>query len=278
MVLIIAILIINITLGGTAIVSINMQIPELSYINTTLPIKPLQSTILVLEKCNNTPIPFKYYNNTISIVNPTTCRNIEIEYVAYPNIKNSTFILDIDLSKIYKYAILRWSNNILLIPNLEDIKYIEFINTTCAILSPDHTYEIHYIVIPYINTRHKSSIEILNYIYIIIIVTIVIVLTVLYFKYLKHRFRIEFRKVEEKENLEYEDLSDIEKRIVELLISRGGSMLQSELYRLLDIPRTTLWRYVRRLEEKGIIKVEKVNRLNKIVLLKYCKKSHNYQS
>ncbi len=44
--------------------------------------------------------------------------------------------------------------------------------------------------------------------------------------------------------------------------------MQSELYRMLGVPRTTLWRAVRRLESLGYVRIVKVNRLNKIVLLK----------
>ncbi len=44
--------------------------------------------------------------------------------------------------------------------------------------------------------------------------------------------------------------------------------MQSELYKILGVPRTTLWRAVKRLESLGYVKIIKVNRLNKIVLLK----------
>ncbi len=44
--------------------------------------------------------------------------------------------------------------------------------------------------------------------------------------------------------------------------------MQSELCKILGAPRTTVWRAVRRLEKFGYVKIEKVNRLNKIVLVR----------
>jgi len=65
-----------------------------------------------------------------------------------------------------------------------------------------------------------------------------------------------------------EELDDIDRAIIKALEKRGGSAMQSELQKELTIPKTTLWRHVRRLERAGILRVEKVGQQNKLVLSK----------
>jgi len=65
-----------------------------------------------------------------------------------------------------------------------------------------------------------------------------------------------------------EELDDIDRAIIKALEKRGGSAMQSELQKELAIPKTTLWRHVRRLERAGILRVEKVGQQNKLVLAK----------
>jgi len=65
-----------------------------------------------------------------------------------------------------------------------------------------------------------------------------------------------------------EELDDIDRAIIKALEKRGGSAMQSELQKELAIPKTTLWRHVRRLERAGILRVEKVGQQNRVVLAK----------
>ena len=66
-------------------------------------------------------------------------------------------------------------------------------------------------------------------------------------------------------------LDDVDKNIIKALEARGGTALQSELQSDVKVPKTTLWRHVRKLEKLGIVKVEKVGLQNKIVLMKKVK-------
>jgi len=65
-----------------------------------------------------------------------------------------------------------------------------------------------------------------------------------------------------------EELDDIDRAIIKALEKRGGSAMQSELQKELAIPKTTLWRHVRKLERTGILRVEKVGQQNRLVLAK----------
>ncbi|OYT38738.1 transcriptional regulator, partial [Archaeoglobales archaeon ex4484_92] len=48
----------------------------------------------------------------------------------------------------------------------------------------------------------------------------------------------------------------------------GGQAFQSDVARLVDQPTTTLWRNIRRLAEKGYVRVEKRFGRNYLILLK----------
>jgi len=63
------------------------------------------------------------------------------------------------------------------------------------------------------------------------------------------------------------ELTEEEAEIIKFLKERGGKALEVELReRFPNISRTTLWRMVRRLESKGIVKVKKVGLQNMIEL------------
>jgi uncharacterized membrane protein len=63
------------------------------------------------------------------------------------------------------------------------------------------------------------------------------------------------------------EITEEEAEIIKFLKERGGKALEVELReRFPNIPRTTLWRMVRRLESKGIVKVKKVGLQNMIEL------------
>ncbi|NPA96367.1 MAG: winged helix-turn-helix transcriptional regulator [Crenarchaeota archaeon] len=62
------------------------------------------------------------------------------------------------------------------------------------------------------------------------------------------------------------ELSPLDRDIISIIEQNGGSILQSELQKRLGVPKTTLWRHIRKLEKLGIVKVLKEGGYNKIVL------------
>ncbi|ASJ16521.1 transcriptional regulator [Thermococcus chitonophagus] len=62
------------------------------------------------------------------------------------------------------------------------------------------------------------------------------------------------------------NLNDDEVRAIKYLLEVGGKSSQAELRKALDLPKTTVWRMVRRLEQMGLIKVYKVGRENWVEL------------
>jgi len=63
------------------------------------------------------------------------------------------------------------------------------------------------------------------------------------------------------------DLRDDDKEIINFLSANGGKAYESELRKKFLLPRTTMWRAVKRLERYGIIEIEK-KELQNIVKLK----------
>lgn len=65
-------------------------------------------------------------------------------------------------------------------------------------------------------------------------------------------------------------LDDIDKAILELLAKSGGSMLQSEIQKQLNLPKTTAWRRIRKLEKLGYVEIRKEpTGLNRVILRKH---------
>lgn len=63
-------------------------------------------------------------------------------------------------------------------------------------------------------------------------------------------------------------LDDVDRLILRKLREHGGSMLQSQLLRETGIPKTTLWRHVKRLAEQGYIRIEKEGKSNRLTLVR----------
>ncbi|MGC9226972.1 helix-turn-helix transcriptional regulator [Caldivirga sp.] len=69
------------------------------------------------------------------------------------------------------------------------------------------------------------------------------------------------------EVFEQRNLDDVDKLIINTLRQYGGSLYQSQLQQLTNVPKTTLWRHVMKLKDMGIVRVDKVDGLNKVTLI-----------
>ena len=59
-----------------------------------------------------------------------------------------------------------------------------------------------------------------------------------------------------------DSVRESDKRIINLIISNGGQVFEKDIRSTLDEPRTTIWRTIKRLEQRGIIVVTKFNHQN----------------
>ena len=82
-------------------------------------------------------------------------------------------------------------------------------------------------------------------------------------------FRASTRKRQLYEVSSLLDRTDME--ILDHIKNSGGSILQSELLRRMDIPKATLWRHVNKLAKLGFIEIVKEGKANRLILKKYPK-------
>ncbi|VVC06224.1 Uncharacterised protein [uncultured archaeon] len=64
------------------------------------------------------------------------------------------------------------------------------------------------------------------------------------------------------------ELRQEDKEMVAFISEKGGQVFESELRKKFLLPRTTMWRAVKRLEREGIVEIEKVDQQNLIKLRK----------
>ncbi|MGI0069513.1 MAG: helix-turn-helix transcriptional regulator, partial [Nitrosopumilaceae archaeon] len=64
------------------------------------------------------------------------------------------------------------------------------------------------------------------------------------------------------------ELRQEDKEMVAFISEKGGRVFESELRKKFLLPRTTMWRAVKRLEREGIVEIEKVDQQNLIKLRK----------
>ncbi|WP_048062636.1 helix-turn-helix transcriptional regulator [Caldivirga maquilingensis] len=93
--------------------------------------------------------------------------------------------------------------------------------------------------------------------YLVIAVILIVVVSVVVF--LSRRRALEA--------FEQHNLDEVDRLIISTLRQYGGSLYQSQLQQLTNIPKTTLWRHVMKLKDMGIVRVDKVNGLNKVTLI-----------
>lgn len=103
-----------------------------------------------------------------------------------------------------------------------------------------------------------------------IAVTVIISISVLVFGLKKKRAGFETlkqeRMIDVQKIFKQHDLRMEEMEAVQFIASKDGQALEADLYSNLNLPRTTTWRMVRRLEEMGIVKIDKFRRQNLIII------------
>ncbi len=62
-------------------------------------------------------------------------------------------------------------------------------------------------------------------------------------------------------------LTEDEREILKFLLRRNGEAYQSEIYRELNMPKSTVTRLLRRLSEKGVVRIERKGRYNYVRLV-----------
>ncbi len=122
-----------------------------------------------------------------------------------------------------------------------------------VLIMPPGSHEIEYIVLPQKNEEKEGGYWFLPPIYLVLFIGIAIV--IMYIVLRKMRYKVVMK-----------ELSEVDREIINFLKKRGGRAFQHEIGRELEIPKTTLWRHIMRLSEKGLVEVRKEGKYNLIIL------------
>ncbi|NIN53552.1 MAG: hypothetical protein GTN80_10615 [Nitrososphaeria archaeon] len=79
---------------------------------------------------------------------------------------------------------------------------------------------------------------------------------------LKRRKKLRLQDIFER----HPNLNSDERDVIYHIYQKGGRVWESEVRRIFDLPKTSVWRLARRLEGMGIITVKKVGLQNRLEL------------
>uniref|UniRef100_A0A7C4FFT4 Winged helix-turn-helix transcriptional regulator n=1 Tax=Ignisphaera aggregans TaxID=334771 RepID=A0A7C4FFT4_9CREN len=227
-----------------------------------LPTQPIITSINVEVDGRELPIAYNHITNSVVIISEAEATCI-VSFIANATINENRLALN--LSGKYMYRLILSPNIILLtLPNnitdigaIGDLYYIDF--------DEGKDVQLLYIVKPRISeTTAPSKPPTAN---VSLPLQVVIVALGVGTAGVSAFFLLKVIKRRSEE--ESEVLSELDIAILKSVEKKGGAALQSELQRdLHSVPRTTLWRHVRKLEKLGYVRIEKVGQQNRVVLVK----------
>ncbi|MEM1645163.1 MAG: winged helix-turn-helix transcriptional regulator [Ignisphaera sp.] len=255
-----------------------------------LPVEPIPVTITIVRDSEELPLIYEEGRLYIYLDKPST---ITIHYIANTTLENNVFYFNIKTPDIIELRISRevillsWSEE-----NIVDIKLDQGIlilmlkgpitisytlklpitqtsKTTVIPITPStptitiSAHESPTLTTPSSTITTSKEFPITMNTIIIAVVVISIGGVILYILFIRRR------KVEQRSVLDR--LSEVDIAVIKSLEARGGSALQIELQNDINIPKTTLWRHIKKLEKLGIVKVEKIGFQNRVVLVKKIK-------
>lgn len=234
--------------NGTSLISLNTTFTG-SFMSLTLPTQP-QSIPLVYV--NNTP--------TISLLNGTNLiipvfgnATVYVIYVPKASVINGLVSINVTNNAILRIII---PYNYILIYNIT----LTLINFTGIdnqlIVMAKGPGSIVYTLAPTKPITHPVHSSFIIDELLIIIVIAVAAIASFYIMVSRHRTR----------HIKPVNLNEYELSIINYLKSVGGEAYEVDISRQLNMPRTTVWRTIKRLEGLGIVEVRKVHGKNLVVL------------
>jgi len=234
--------VISIEIDSDGVVKVNLNATISTGLNRMpLPVEPVPETILVrLDGSTITPI----YSNMTLVIPSESSGLASISYVANVSIVGGRASFKIGPARVYLKAV----KGVVLLTLPKNIIEAHVSDDTLIIVF-DAPEEISYTLAKSKVTEAPAPAE---YSYWIIggIIIVAVIAIIIYL--IRHR-RIH-------------GLDPLDREILEYLRRRGGRVLQTEIMNDLKVPKTTLWRHIKRLEEYGYIEVERVGRVNVIKL------------
>lgn len=240
-----AIQVVNIIINSDGIANVYANATLTEGLNRVLlPIEPVPETIVV--KQNGRDIPPIYYNGTL-IIPLETAGPVEIRYMANVSVYGGKILLKIG----HVNVILKAMRGVVLLSVPENVFEARTENGV-LILRFAGPAELSYTIAgpPTVPPETKMPFPAFPFpIWMALLPIFIIVIVVLLYR--RRRLR---------------GLGYLDKAILEALRDKGGKALQTELISELKVPKTTLWRHVRKLEALGYVEIEQIGRVNIIKL------------
>ncbi|RLF21846.1 MAG: hypothetical protein DRN15_04265 [Thermoprotei archaeon] len=251
---------------GAAMVSYLIEVYDgVGMLNITLLGVP---EFLIVSDDEGNPLHYELYDDMISIL---------LMGSRYVNVTYYTMSLTFKEGEVWKLSVSEVpTEHIVVLPEgakvvgLTEIPLsIEIVDGRTRLIMPKGTYEIEYVVpiTPPIKPPEEKPPETppkeapppsqerpaldMWLLILAIVVAIVVILTII--------------AIERRRRLSSE-ISEEEREILNALKRLGGEAYQYEVARMVNLPKTTLWRHVRRLADKGLIEIEKRGRQNYLKL------------
>jgi uncharacterized membrane protein len=256
--------------SGVCLVSIKVEIGD-GLQSVRLPIEPIVASIVVLA--DGKALPVIYENNTLYLIldKPST---VDISYIANVSLVGNVFHLSINTDDNLTLKIPTSSVILLTLPkNIISFKEEGGVLTLVVRGPQEITYSLR---VPSITqtvistptntattqpTVTQPTVVTPKPDYTSLLITGIVVVAVasgVTYVILRRRRVGDISKL----------LDDVDRSIIRELKVRGGSALQSELQDSINVPKTTLWRHVKRLERLGVVRVEKVGLQNRVTLVR----------
>lgn len=243
-----AIQLMGVTINSDGIVMVNTNITVAEGLNqVSLPIEPIPETITI--KQDGKDIPPIYYKGTL-IIPVEKAGTVRVEYLANVSVHGGKIVLgignvDVILKVMKGVVLLSMPDNVIEAKTKNGILILRFTGPT----------EISYTItkppaeeIPETQLQFPMLPFPIWMILLSILAIIIIIIAIIFLR----------RKPKE--------LGHLDKAILDILREKGGKALQTELITELKIPKTTLWRHVKKLEALGYIEIEQIGRVNVIKL------------
>ncbi|MCD6155276.1 MAG: hypothetical protein J7J22_05885 [Candidatus Verstraetearchaeota archaeon] len=230
--------------------------------NLTIPTSKIDNVIIVDEE--QSLIDYDMKDNNLTIYSLGS-KNVKVEFDTYAltNMSEGIWTVKFNLNynayvKLPEFAVIIYINNMPLDISVEGNRTVLYVDKG--------EWEISYFLmgkIPSTSPTPGSTGEKDWENYLVTVVAIIL-FSISVFALLKmKRNRRDINSILKR----HPDLNDDERRVLEFIVRRGEVFEAALRKKFPEIPRTTLWRMLRRMESKGILKIEKVGLQNKVKIV-----------
>lgn len=248
---------------GLAHVTQNLTVDELQSA-VSIPILSASVENLIALDENNITVDYVLNSTTLTVFS-LGAKQISIEYDTAVLTNKQAEVWTIQLNNLYDVKlILPFNSTIVYLSQVPTL--IDTTGDELALSIGPNQWEISYIVPLQDNSQDDgSSIAPFPIGYLIVAAVIVAVALVIVVWLLMRKRKINIKKTLSKNPT----LSKDDKAVIEFLAEKDGKAFEAEIrQRFPDMPRTTLWRLVRRLEGLEIVEIKRIGLENQVILIK----------